>query len=116
MAGSVIFFCQRPVKNVIDIGTGTGKLLDHLERLLPQNAKSIWGVELFPPPAHQRTNSPHYIEGTIQTLAPIMFDAGLCMEVIEHLTPRWSVHVGRARPTFKRWRVLCLQHQAWPAS
>jgi hypothetical protein len=82
-----IFLCRRPVQSVIDIGTGTGRLLEQFERLLPNNSKHIWGVELFPPPIHQRTESSQYVVGTVSSMSPRIFDAGLCMEVVEHLTP-----------------------------
>jgi hypothetical protein len=82
-----IFYCQRPVNQVIDIGTGAGYLLDEMKKLLPKNACRIWGVELFPPLRAQRTRSRQYVQGTIATLINKKFDAGLCMEVVEHLTP-----------------------------
>jgi 2-polyprenyl-3-methyl-5-hydroxy-6-metoxy-1,4-benzoquinol methylase len=82
-----IFLCQRPVEEVIDIGTGAGYLLDEMAKLLPNNANRIWGVELFPPPLEQCTRSPQFVQGTIATLSDKSFDAGLCMEVVEHLTP-----------------------------
>ena len=82
-----IFLCRRSVQNVVDIGSGTGRLLEQFEGLLPNNVRRIWGVELFPPPTDQRTKSAQYVVGTIGSMAPMMFDAGLCMEVVEHLTP-----------------------------
>ena len=82
-----IYLCQRPVEQVIDIGAGAGCLLDEMTRLLPKKSNRIWGIELFPPPAEWRTHSPQYVQGTIATLADKTFDAGLCMEVVEHLTP-----------------------------
>jgi hypothetical protein len=82
-----IFLCRRPVRHAIDIGTGTGRLLDHIEHLLPRSSQHIWGVELFPPADEQRTQSTRYVRGTISSVANITFDAGMCMEVVEHLTP-----------------------------
>lgn len=82
-----IYFCRKPVSKIIDIGTGTGRILDEIASLLPQNARNFYGVELYPPP-QERTTSENYRIGTLKDLAPEKFDAGLCMEVIEHLTPK----------------------------
>ena len=81
-----IFLCQRPVHNAIDIGTGTGVILDELARYLPNKSSSVFGCELFPPPLADRTTSPNYVIGSIKDTKR-QFDSGLCMEVIEHITP-----------------------------
>lgn len=91
-----IFLASTPVRTVLDIGTGPGVLLDHMARLMPHAAPAIHGVELFPPPARWRTTSPNYHIGTLDALAPMTFEAGLCMEVIEHLTPRMVATLLRA--------------------
>ena len=75
-----------PVRRALDIGSGPGFLLDALAELVPSLAERVHGVELFPPPPHQRTQSPNYHIGSIGDLEG-PFDAGLCVEVIEHLTP-----------------------------
>ena len=75
-----------PVRRALDIGSGPGFLLDALTELVPSLAARVHGVELFPPPPHQRTLSPNYHIGAIGDLEG-PFDAGVCIEVIEHLTP-----------------------------
>ena len=60
-------------------------LLDALAELVPSLAERVHGVERFPPPAPERSRSPNYHVGSIADLdGP--FDAGVCIEVIEHLT------------------------------
>jgi SAM-dependent methyltransferase len=75
-----------PVTRALDIGSGPGFLLDALAELVPSLAERVHGVELFPPPSDQRRRSPNYHVGSIADLEGA-FDAGVCIEVIEHLTP-----------------------------
>jgi len=75
-----------PVRRVLDIGSGAGLLLDALAELVPSLAERVHGVELFPPPPQERTRSPNYHVGAVADLEG-PFDAGVCIEVIEHLTP-----------------------------
>ena len=75
-----------PVRRALDIGSGPGFLLDALAELVPSLAKRVHGVERFPPPPQQRSRSPNYHVGSIADLEGT-FDAGVCIEVIEHLTP-----------------------------
>lgn len=74
------------IDRFIDIGTGTGEFLDVLSRQLPGSSERFFGVELFPPPEEFRSRHPNYIIGTLAD-APGKFQAGMCVEVIEHLTP-----------------------------
>jgi hypothetical protein len=75
-----------PVRRFIDIGSGPGYLLDALAALLPNIAGLFHGIELLPPPLADRSTHPNYRIGTIADLDG-SFDAGVCIEVIEHLTP-----------------------------
>ena len=75
-----------PVRRALDIGSGPGFLLDALAELVPSLAERVHGVERFPPPPQQRSRSPNYHVGSIADLEGT-FDAGVCIEVIEHLTP-----------------------------
>jgi hypothetical protein len=77
---------RMPVRRALDIGSGPGFLLDALGQLVPSLAERVHGVELFPPPPNQRTLSPNYHVGSVGDLEG-PFDAGVCIEVIEHLTP-----------------------------
>lgn len=87
-----IYLSQIPVQRVIDIGTGQGLILEEMERFLPVNSRAIFGIEKFPPDI--RTRSPGYRIGSLQDIASEgLYDAGLCMEVIEHLTPLMVRHL-----------------------
>ncbi len=81
-----IAYCRLPIHAFIDIGAGTGWLLDALETLLPEVIDRFHAVELYPPPLPHRTANPNYVFGTLADTKRV-FDAGVCIEVIEHLTP-----------------------------
>jgi SAM-dependent methyltransferase len=81
-----IYYCKRPVRKFLDIGSGPGYLLDAVEKLLPDHAALFYGVELFPPDEAHRTKSKNYIVGDLGDLKD-KFDCGICVEVVEHLTP-----------------------------
>lgn len=84
-AGEAILYCRRPVRRFLDIGAGPGFLLRKLQELIDPAAEIFHGVEKFPPPYASR--GPNFHEGGIETLRD-SFDAGVCIEVVEHLTPR----------------------------
>jgi hypothetical protein len=79
-----ILFARRPIEKYLDIGSGPGYLLDALSFYLPTSKEKFFGVERYPPPAY--TNNKNFIVGKICDMGS-MFDAGCCIEVIEHLTP-----------------------------
>ena len=54
-----------PIRAFIDIGAGTGWLLDALETLLPEVIDRFHAVELYPPPPPHRTANPNYVVGTL---------------------------------------------------
>jgi hypothetical protein len=82
----VILYCRIPIRKFIDIGTGPGYLLDAISTYLPSFQDRVYGVEKYPPPAAQ-SGHPHYIHGELKNLHH-KFQAGCCIEVIEHLTPK----------------------------
>ncbi|MEJ0020164.1 MAG: methyltransferase domain-containing protein [Acetobacteraceae bacterium] len=82
----VIAYCRIPIGAFVDVGAGTGWLLDALEVLLPEAIDRFHAVELYPPPQPHRTANPNYTIGTLADAGRI-FDAGVCIEVIEHLAP-----------------------------
>jgi SAM-dependent methyltransferase len=86
-AAEALYYCRIPVTRFLDIGTGPGYFLDAVERYLPTSAGLFYGVEKFPPPVDQRSSSKRYIVGDLGELDP-RFDAGICVEVLEHLTPK----------------------------
>jgi hypothetical protein len=81
----VFFYARRPIQRFIDIGTGPGYLLDSLAAYLPNSNRLFHGVEKFPP--EWRSTHPNYHIGALADL-DLIFDAGSCIEVVEHLTPR----------------------------
>jgi hypothetical protein len=83
-AAEAILYCRRPIERFIDISAGDGKLLDELTERLPSSAHLFHATEPFPPTV--RTQNPNYFAEPLEALEG-SFDAGVCIEVIEHLTP-----------------------------
>lgn len=83
-SGEAILCARRPVTRFLDVGAGPGYLLDELARQFPQRAAMFHGVELYPPETH--SSHPNYHMGDVGSVLE-KFDAGVCIEVIEHLTP-----------------------------
>lgn len=79
-------YCRIAIERFIDIGSGPGYLLDALQGVLPQQQALFHGVELFPPEQESRSTHPNYRIGTLGDLEG-HFQAGVCIEVIEHLQP-----------------------------
>jgi hypothetical protein len=84
--GEVFALCGIEIKNFLDVSTGNGELLDSLRALLPEIAHTFHGIEPYPPPEEFRSKHPRYQVGTIDDLET-KFDAGVCIEVIEHVFP-----------------------------
>jgi hypothetical protein len=85
-AAETIAYCRVPIRAFVDIGAGTGWLLDALETLLPEVIERFHAVEPYPPPQPHRTTNANYVMGALGEI-PRIFDAGVCIEVIEHLAP-----------------------------
>ncbi len=84
-AGEAILYCRRPVTRFLDVGTGPGYFLDEISRLYPNDKELFHGVELFPPDEHSKNDNYHI--GDVSSLKDGKYDAGICIEVVEHLTP-----------------------------
>jgi hypothetical protein len=82
----VFLYSRIPLKKFLDIGTGPGYLLDALSVLMPDYKTMFYGVELFPPPVEYRSTHENYIVGDLADVSH-KFSGGVCIEVIEHLTP-----------------------------
>jgi len=81
-----LLYCAVPVNRFIEIGAGPGYLLEAIRRHLPSHSDVFYGVEKFPPAPQYRTDSANYICADLADLG-MTFECGLCVEVIEHLTP-----------------------------
>jgi len=81
-----LYYARIPVCKFLDIGTGPGYFLSAVEKYLPSRKSVFYGIEKFPPPEQYRVKSENYIIGNIASL-PGKFDCGMCIEVLEHLTP-----------------------------
>lgn len=86
-------YCRVPINRFVDIGTGPGYLLDALKYYLPSSTDRFFGVEAFPPPT-DCSSHPNYVVGRLGEL-PGFFEAGSCIEVIEHLTPAMADDLAR---------------------
>lgn len=84
-SGEAILYCRRPVERFLDVGTGPGFLVHKLQELLGPAGGIIHGIEKYPP--RYAVGCPNYHIGDIADLEG-HFDAGVCIEVVEHLTPR----------------------------
>lgn len=81
-----LLYCTVPVHRFIDIGTGPGYLLDAVSRHLPARADVFYGVEKYPPLPEYRTQNANYICADLMDVG-MKFECGVCVEVLEHLTP-----------------------------
>lgn len=83
--GEAILYARRPIRRFLDVGTGPGYLLDTLAVQFPSRRDMFHGIELFPPQEH--SSHPNYLIGGLEELQGY-FDGGVCIEVVEHLTPK----------------------------
>ncbi|HSD17983.1 MAG TPA: class I SAM-dependent methyltransferase [Thermomonas sp.] len=84
LLAEAILYCRRPVRRFLDVGAGPGFLLHEAQRLLDPDAEVFHGVEKFPPP--YAVSCPNFQVGDVNDIDGT-FDAGVCIEVVEHLTP-----------------------------
>lgn len=83
--GEAILYCRRPVERFLDIGSGPGFLLQEVQRLIDPDGEIFHAVEKYPPT--YAVDCPNFHRGGVDSLEG-SFDAGVCIEVVEHLTPR----------------------------
>lgn len=81
-----LLYCRVPVNRFVDIGSGPGFLLDALSIYLPSRRSRFYGVEKFPPVEAERTTHENYICADLRNVG-MQFECGVCIEVMEHLTP-----------------------------
>ncbi|KPD15435.1 hypothetical protein ADM96_32685 [Burkholderia sp. ST111] len=80
------FYSKVPIRRFVDIGSGPGYLLDATAAELPDAVDMFYGVELFPPEPAFQSEHPNYKLCSLKDVGQ-KFEAGVCIEVIEHLTP-----------------------------
>lgn len=83
----VFYYAQIPIKKFLDIGSGPGYFLDMVRKYLPSRMDTFYAQELFPPKFEDQTKEKNYIIGPLTNI-DFKVDAGMCIEVIEHLTPK----------------------------
>jgi hypothetical protein len=94
-AAEALLYCRIPVERFIDIGSGPGFLLDALSTYLPSHRDRFYGVEKFPPPEVERSNHENYLCADLADV-DLRFECGVCIEVIEHLTPAMAAGLAAA--------------------
>jgi len=111
-AGEAILYSRRVVRRFLDVGTGPGYLLEKLSKVLPDHADMFYGIELYPPDEH--TDHPNYRVGDLADLG-LKFDGGVCIEVIEHLTPRMLARLAEGLAALSNTEALWLFNTGMPA-
>ncbi len=94
-------------ERVLDIGSGPGFLLDALSTYLPSHRDRFYGVEKFPPVQAERTTHENYICADLRDVR-MQFECGVCIEVMEHLTPAMAGNLASALATVSVPRSLFL--------
>ncbi len=87
-----LYYCWIPVDKFLDIGGGTGQFLDAVKLYLPDNSNHFYSIEKYPP-LTGRTKAENYIVGEYSLLHGKVFQCGMCIEVVEHLTPKMLVDI-----------------------
>ncbi len=81
------YYSRIPIHRFLDIGAGAGYFLDAVAIHLPDHKDLFYGIEKFPPVPEKRTSAKNYLTCGYDDLN-MKFDGGICIEVIEHLTPK----------------------------
>jgi len=98
----VIHYAKKDINIFLDIGSGSGYILDAVKYYIPCGVDKFFAIEKYPPPPNfrtlfdfminrhrwyrTRTKCKNYFVGEICDF-PYKVDAGMCIEVVEHLTP-----------------------------
>lgn len=85
-ASEVFLLSRRIISSFLDIGAGPGYFLDSIEYYLPKSKVAFYGVEKYPPAQEFRTQNIGYKIGWLDQFEDGSIDAGVCIEVLEHLT------------------------------
>jgi hypothetical protein len=91
-SAEALLYCRIPVERFIDIGSGPGFLLDALSTYLPTYSSQFYGVEKFPPQQSERSRHENYLCADLADV-DLKFECGVCIEVIEHLTPSMAANL-----------------------
>ena len=82
----VFILARKEISNFVDIGSGPGYFLDAIENYLPDSSIDFQAIELYPPNEEFRTKHTGYKVGWLDSFGDGSLDAGICIEVLEHLT------------------------------
>jgi len=85
-ASEVFLLCRKKISTFVDIGTGAGYFLDAIDYYIPNSTVQFTGIELYPPALEFRSKHPGYAIGWLEKYENESIDAGICVEVLEHLT------------------------------
>ena len=88
-----LFYCRIPVENFLDIGAGSGKLLDAIKAYLPYSSSHFYAIEKYPPERQKCTKSQNFMTGNYEIILKKKYQCGICIEVVEHLTPKMLVDI-----------------------
>lgn len=102
----LFLYARRPIRRFLDVSAGAGYLLDAVTTLMPGFGAGMRAIEPFPPPERFRSRHPGYQVGFLPEVEG-QFDAGTCIEVIEHIPPDilWGVvrDLGRVAAPGSTW-------------
>lgn len=107
-----ILYCRRPIDKFLDVGTGPGFVLDAINTYLPASSERFFGVEMFPPSQHSSHDG--YRVGNLADL-PDKFDAGICIEMVEHLTPAMLKQIAKSLADRSNDQALYLINTGLPS-
>ena len=88
-----VFYCRSKITNFLDIGSGTGKLLSAIKKYIPEKASHFYAIEKFPPKWWRCTFSKNFMRGDYRQILSRKYQCGICIEVVEHLTPKMLVDI-----------------------
>lgn len=109
----VFYYSRIPINKFIDIGTGPGYFLDMISKYLPNNRHIFYANEKYPPLPQYRTTCENYLVGDLSKINH-KYDAGMCIEVVEHLTPKMVSNLFSALARISNQQALYIFNTGMP--